>query len=139
MPLAGLVAAEAPEEGVGEDIKEVAFVRGLTIVSSDPISSLLAVVLNPLVDPRCTGELIVGQIHGVSPLLIRQQYDQMVKYATALRLGTAETEAILRRFTRNNVQLPTYKRWLNLARRSRRFSSAAPCSSSSYAGKSRKD
>ena len=41
--------------------------------------------------------------------LIRQQYDAMVKYATALRLGTAETEAILRRFTRNNVQHPTYK------------------------------
>jgi TnpA family transposase len=39
--------------------------------------------------------------------LIRQQYDQMVKYATAVRLGTAETEAILRRFTRNNVQHPT--------------------------------
>lgn len=33
---------------------------------------------------------------------IMQQYDQMVKYATALRLGTAETEAILKRFTRNN-------------------------------------
>jgi hypothetical protein len=33
----------------------------------------------------------------------------MVKYATALRLGTAETEAILRRFTRSNVQHPTYK------------------------------
>src|SRR5208283_4871266 len=41
--------------------------------------------------------------------LIRQQYDQMIKYATALRLGTAETEAILRRFTRNNLQHPTYK------------------------------
>jgi TnpA family transposase len=41
--------------------------------------------------------------------LIGQQYDAMVKYATALRLGTAETEAILRRFTRNNVQHPTYK------------------------------
>jgi TnpA family transposase len=41
--------------------------------------------------------------------LIRQQYDQMVKYATALRLGTAQTEAILRRFTRNNVQHPIYK------------------------------
>ncbi len=40
--------------------------------------------------------------------LIRQQYDEMVKYATALRLGTAETEAILRRFTRANVQHPTY-------------------------------
>jgi TnpA family transposase len=41
--------------------------------------------------------------------LIRQQYDQTVKYATALRLGTAETEAILRRFTRNNLRHPTYQ------------------------------
>jgi TnpA family transposase len=41
--------------------------------------------------------------------LIRQQYDQMVKYATALRLGTAETEAILKRFTRNNMKHPTYQ------------------------------
>jgi TnpA family transposase len=41
--------------------------------------------------------------------LILQQYDPMVRYATALRLGTAETEAILRRFTRANVQHPTYR------------------------------
>jgi len=41
--------------------------------------------------------------------LIRQQYDEMVKYATALRLGTAQAEAILRRFTRANLQHPTYK------------------------------
>lgn len=41
--------------------------------------------------------------------LIRKQYDQMVKYATALRLGTAETEAILKRFTRNNLKHPTYQ------------------------------
>jgi len=41
--------------------------------------------------------------------LIRQQYDQMVKYATALRLGTAETEAILKRFNRNNLKHPTYQ------------------------------
>jgi len=40
--------------------------------------------------------------------LIRQQYDELVKFATALRLGTAETEAILRRFTRTSVQHPTY-------------------------------
>ncbi|MBH8605847.1 Tn3 family transposase [Thermoactinomyces sp. CICC 10522] len=40
--------------------------------------------------------------------LIRQQYDQMIKYATALRLGTAETEAILKRFTRNSSH-PTYR------------------------------
>ncbi|MCU7939830.1 MAG: Tn3 family transposase [gamma proteobacterium symbiont of Bathyaustriella thionipta] len=40
---------------------------------------------------------------------IRQQYDEMIKYTTALKQGTAEPEAILRRFTRNNVQHPTYK------------------------------
>ena len=39
--------------------------------------------------------------------LIRQQYDEMVKYATALRLGTANAEAILRRFQRGNRQHPT--------------------------------
>jgi TnpA family transposase len=48
--------------------------------------------------------------------LIKQQYDQMVKYVTALRLGTAETEAIMRRFTRNNVQHPTYKAFMELGR-----------------------
>lgn len=41
--------------------------------------------------------------------LIIQQYDEMVKYATALRLGTADAEAILKRFNRNNYQHPTYK------------------------------
>lgn len=48
--------------------------------------------------------------------LIRQQYDQMVKYATALRLGTADTDAILRRFTRNNLQHPTYQALAELGR-----------------------
>jgi TnpA family transposase len=33
--------------------------------------------------------------------LISQQYDPMIRYATAIRLGTASTEAILRRFTRD--------------------------------------
>ena len=41
--------------------------------------------------------------------LIRNQYDQMIKYATALRLGTAETEVILKRFTRSNIIHPTYQ------------------------------
>jgi TnpA family transposase len=40
--------------------------------------------------------------------LIRQQYDEMIKFTTALRLGTAEPEAVLRRFTRNNRKHPTY-------------------------------
>jgi TnpA family transposase len=48
--------------------------------------------------------------------LIRQQYDQMIKYTTALRLGTAETEAILRRFTKHNVQHPTYKAFAELGK-----------------------
>lgn len=41
--------------------------------------------------------------------LIEQQYDQIVKYATALRLGTAEAEQILRRFTRGGPKHPTYQ------------------------------
>ena len=48
--------------------------------------------------------------------LVRQQYDQMIKYATALRLGTTETEAILRRFTKKNVGHPTYKAFAELGK-----------------------
>jgi len=56
--------------------------------------------------------------------LIAQQYDQMVKYATALRLGTAESESILRRFTRGGRNTPPTKLWKN---------SAGPCARSSPA------
>jgi TnpA family transposase len=41
--------------------------------------------------------------------LIAQQYDQMVKYATAMRLGTADTEDILRGFRRSDVKHPVYR------------------------------
>jgi TnpA family transposase len=41
--------------------------------------------------------------------LIAAQYDEMMKFATALRLGTADAATILRRFTRSNRQHPTYK------------------------------
>lgn len=47
--------------------------------------------------------------------LIAQQYDQMIKYATAIRTGTASTEAILRRFTRA-ASHPTYQAMLELGR-----------------------
>ena len=33
----------------------------------------------------------------------------MVKYATALRLGTTDTKSIRRRFTRGNLKHPTYQ------------------------------
>jgi TnpA family transposase len=41
--------------------------------------------------------------------LIARHYDQMVKYATALRLGTAEAQQILRRFARGGPKHPTYQ------------------------------
>jgi len=47
--------------------------------------------------------------------LSAQQYDQMIKYATAIRAGTATTEAILRRFTRN-ASHPTYAAMLEVGR-----------------------
>ncbi len=46
---------------------------------------------------------------GIDWELIAQQYDEIIKYTAALKTGTAEPEAILRRFTRNNIQHPTYK------------------------------
>ncbi|WGL59759.1 Tn3 family transposase [Pigmentibacter sp. JX0631] len=57
------------------------------------------------------------ELKNLSPILtkeidceiIEQQYDQMVKYATALRLGTAETESILKRFSKNPIKHPTYQ------------------------------
>jgi TnpA family transposase len=48
--------------------------------------------------------------------LIRKQYDEMIKYATALRLGTAETETILKRFTRENLKHPTYQALMELGK-----------------------
>jgi len=48
--------------------------------------------------------------------LIRQQYNQMVKYATALRLGTAEADTILRRFNRSSPQHPTQRALSELGR-----------------------
>ena len=47
--------------------------------------------------------------------LIAQQYDQLIKYATAIRAGTASTEAILRRFTRAATH-PTYQAMLEVGR-----------------------
>lgn len=41
--------------------------------------------------------------------VIEQQYDELIKFTTALRLGTADAESILRRFTKTNTQHPTYK------------------------------
>ena len=52
--------------------------------------------------------MLAGQLPQLGPVLTRpirweliaQQYNQLAKYATALQLGTAEADQILRRFTR---------------------------------------
>lgn len=41
--------------------------------------------------------------------LIEEQLDTMVKHAAALKLGMADAESLLRRFSRNNIQHPAYK------------------------------
>jgi TnpA family transposase len=47
--------------------------------------------------------------------LIEHNYDMLVKYATAIRVGTASTEAILRRFTRK-ASHPVYQAMIELGR-----------------------
>lgn len=41
--------------------------------------------------------------------LIREHYDEILKYATALRLKTADVETLLRRFTKGEVIHPIYQ------------------------------
>jgi TnpA family transposase len=61
---------------------------------------------------------------GLAPVMTRpirwdriaEQYDQMIKYATAIRVGTASTEAILRRFMKANAAHPTYQAMIELGR-----------------------
>jgi len=40
---------------------------------------------------------------------IARYYDDMVKYSIAMKTGTTSPEIVLRRFSRNNYQHPTYK------------------------------
>lgn len=48
--------------------------------------------------------------------LAEQQYEEMVKYVTAIRIGTADAETILKRFSRNNYQHPVYKAFSELGK-----------------------
>lgn len=48
--------------------------------------------------------------------LIEEWLDAMVKHAVALKLGMADAESLLRRFTRNNVQHPLYKALFELGK-----------------------
>jgi TnpA family transposase len=48
--------------------------------------------------------------------LIRKHYDEIVKYTTALKLGTADAEAILSRFMKNKVKHPAFQAVLELGK-----------------------
>lgn len=50
--------------------------------------------------------------------VIAANYEQVIKYATAIRTGTASTEAILSRFTRN-ASHPAYQALLEIGRAQR--------------------
>ncbi len=68
------------------------------------------------------GELDVWP--GLAPAMTRpirwdrigEQYDQMIKYATAIRVGTASTEAILRRLMKANATHSSYQAMIELGR-----------------------
>ena len=48
--------------------------------------------------------------------LIEQELDAMVKHIIALKMGMADAESLLRRFTRTNIQHPTYKAFSELGK-----------------------
>lgn len=99
---------------------EVAF--GLTrLLGFDLLPRLKAISRQKLYVPESASKASLRNLEPVlrRPIrwdLIEQQYDEMIKYAVALREGTADAESILRRFTRNNAQHPTYKALIELGK-----------------------
>lgn len=66
-------------------------------------------------DQDCYDNLADAMTRPIRWDLIEQNYDQLIKYATAIRTGTAATEAILRRFTRT-ASHPVYQAMLEVGR-----------------------
>ena len=80
----------------GENYQYLLYVRR-RYIHSYQLRSAIASVINAIFEirsPHIWGEGTPILTRPINWELIRQQYDQMVKYATALRLGTAPTEAI---------------------------------------------
>jgi TnpA family transposase len=48
--------------------------------------------------------------------LIEEQYDEMIKYAVALKLGISTAETVIRRFARTNYQHPIFKAFIELGK-----------------------
>ena len=71
-------------------------------------------------------------------VLVEQQYDEMVRFATAMAERTADPEAILRRFTRGNGQHPTYKALAELGKAAKTLSCAATSTRNRFGARSTK-
>jgi TnpA family transposase len=69
-------------------------------------------------DPAAYPKLTPAMTRPIRWDVIAENYDQAIKYATAIRLRTASTEAILRRFTRT-ASHPTYQAMLEIGRAQR--------------------
>ncbi len=69
-------------------------------------------------------EVFKDRLPNIGPMISRpvnwqriaRYYDDMVKYTTAMKTGTTSPETVLRRFSRNNYQHPTYKALSELGR-----------------------
>ena len=61
-------------------------------------------------------EVIEAQRARLKSMSIKEQYDEMVKYAVGITTRTADAEAILRQFTNDNLNHPTYKAFVELGR-----------------------
>lgn len=48
--------------------------------------------------------------------LIHEHYDSLIKYAAALKIGTATADSIIRQFSRSNFQNPIFKAFIELGR-----------------------
>lgn len=82
---------------------------------------LKAIASQKLYLPHWDAKQSLGNLSPIlrSPIdweIIERQYDEMVKYAAALRHRTADPEAIMSRFTRTAIVHPTYQALAELGR-----------------------
>jgi len=91
------------------------------LLGFDLMPRLKAIASQKLARPRAGSAEVYPHLQPIltQPInwaLIQHHDDDMVKYATALRLGTAEAEAILRRLTQPEVQHPTSRALMELGK-----------------------